>query len=363
MTFVNNDQAARERREQRDNHHAANEAIINRCQAENRNLTREEAAEFDTHEAAMKQLDRAMRAAEGYAGRGAQPVRRVAAPGEEKREAAFDRYVRFGEKSPELRTMYDAGLNESGFQDSGTAGGFMVAPGFWDNLQVALAAYGGFGEYYRQVPTSTGTPMSWPTSDPTAIEGHIIGEGVQDSYQDYTIGQGVLNAWTYTNKLILVSVELANDSAIDVQGFIADRIGEGIGRAQGAHSVSGSGTGQPLGLITALAATSGMSSGGYYTLGSATATNYVGGGDTTVTELVGNVLGPQTLAAMIKGVDSAYWPGCAWYFSPEQLVNEQNLSDGFGRPLYPTLQQANPTLLGFPVRVVATAPACLCYGT
>lgn len=97
------------------------------------------------------------------------------------------------------------------------------------------------------------------------------------------------------------------------------------------------------------------SSGGYIQLGAATSTNVVGGG--TVTELAGNVLSAATLAAMKAGVNSAYWNNAAWYFSPVQLVNQQNLADSYGRPLYPTLLDPNPTLMGHPVRTVAEIPA------
>ena len=196
--------------------------------------------------------------------------------------------------------------------------------------------------------------MDFPTNDPTAVEGHIIGEGTVDDFQDYVIGQGVLQAWTYTSKIILASIELVNDSAFSISDFLADRIAESIGRAEGAHSVSGSGSGEPLGLISALNAGT-----RYVTLSAGTTTNYVGGGSSTVTELIGNVLGPQSLAAMVKNVDLAYRVAgnCAWYFSPDQFVNEQNLADGYGRPLYPSLQAENPTLLGYPVYQVAESPA------
>ena len=199
--------------------------------------------------------------------------------------------------------------------------------------------------------------MDFPTVDPTGVVGGIIGEGVIDGFTDYTFGQGILSAWTYTNQVILASVEIVQDSAIDVQSFVADRIGEAIGRAEGTHSVSGSGSGQPLGLITALNAKGavGSGSGGYLGLSAATSVNVVGG--STVTELAGNVLGPVTLAKMLAGVNSAYWPNAAWYFSPTQFVNQQNLADGYGRPLYPTLLEANPSLMGFPVRIVAEVPA------
>ena len=346
--FETTESVNRARRESRNRMWGEQKALVDRASAEKRNLTVAEADEYDRRERELVQIDRAIKSGESYAA--GRSDERVLTPDEEKRERAFDAYMRRGIVSPELRSTYDAGQGEAGFQSSGTSGGYMVPQAFWANLQLALKAYGGYGAWYKQVLTATGSPMDWPTVDPTSVVGHIIGEGTIDTFQDYVIGQGVLNAWTYTNKLILASVELVNDSAFDVGAFLAARIGEGIGRAEGAHSVSGSGSGQPLGLMTALAAGSRSVS-----LGTATSTNVVGGG--TVTELVGNVLSASSIAAMVKAVDSAYWPNAAWYFSPAQLVAQQNLADGYGRPLYESLLTANPSLLGFPVRTVAESPA------
>jgi HK97 family phage major capsid protein len=326
-------------------HDRAN-ALVERADAEKRNLNKSEADEFDQHMKTIKELDsKVSRPSDSTDTRGL-----LSAEDIEKRDVAFNRYMRTGEVTPELRTTYNAGQQEAGFQSSGTTGGYTVPQGFWDHLTIAMKAYGGFAPYYNQVTTPTGNPMDWPTVDPTGTVGAIIGEAVIDGFTAYTFGQGVLNAWTYTNQVILASRELVNDSAFDVGSFVGDRIAEAIGRAEGAHSVSGSGSGQPLGLITALVAGS-----RFITLSAATSTNIVGGG--TVTELAGNVLAGTTLGKMVAGVDAAYWPNAAWYFSPTQFVNMQQLADGYGRPLYPTLQQSNPSLLGFPVNVVAETPA------
>src|ERR1700748_1560127 len=104
----------------------------------------------------------------------------------------------------------------------------------------------------------------------------------------------MLNACVFYPPPLLASVELIEDSAFDVDQFVADRIGEAIGRKEASLAVSGSGSGQPLGLITALAAkgaTSGAN-GGYVSLGTATSVKMFSG---TTTELAANVLAPATL--------------------------------------------------------------------
>jgi HK97 family phage major capsid protein len=81
---------------------------------------------------------------------------------DEVHERAFERYMRFGEKSPELRSTYGSAQGEAGFQSSGTSGGYLVPQGFLDRLQIAMKAYGGFGQYYQQVVTPAGNQMDWP---------------------------------------------------------------------------------------------------------------------------------------------------------------------------------------------------------
>lgn len=336
----------------------AQNELIEGCKKAGGRMSQAQQDEYDSRERDMNQLQRAIKSGDGGQGDGLKAPR-LLSPEDEKRQKAFDAYLRSGIPTPELRTTYDAGLNEAGFQDSGTAGGFTVPQGFWDQLIVAMKDYSSYADFYRQVQTETGNPMDFPTNDPTGNVGAIIGEGVVDDFLDETFGQGVFNAWTYTSKLILVSVELARDSAFDIGQLVAARIAERIGRAESAHSASGTGSGQPLGLITSLAAkglNSGSgASGGYIDLGTATSTNVVGG--STVDELAGQVLSPVTLALMQQSINSSYWRNAAWYFNPVQFVAQQNLADGYGRPLYPSLQDANPTLLGKPVRVVAAGPA------
>ena len=51
----------------------------------------------------------------------------------------------------------------------GTAGGYMVAQGFWQNLQVAMKLFGGLSQHYKQLETPTGAIMPWPTVNPTSV--------------------------------------------------------------------------------------------------------------------------------------------------------------------------------------------------
>jgi HK97 family phage major capsid protein len=164
--------------------------------------------------------------------------------------------------------------------------------------------------------------------------------------------QGMLNAWTLFVGPVLASLQLVQDSAFDIDGFIADRFGEALGREIAALAVSGTGSGQPLGIIPSLGARGQVTtSGGYYQLGTATSVATLGG---SVTELSGNLLSPQTLLNMIKSVDPAYRAmGATFYVNDAQLMGLRTVTDAYGRPLLqdPSKESGSPTLWGYPVKV------------
>lgn len=280
-------------------------------------------------------------------------------------ERAFSRYLRYGDStglkiaapSAEERAMYRAagierrwsdGTGISGApNDAGVApgsggtgyGGYMVPQGFWHNLQIAQKAYGGLANSFKQVTTDTGAPMPWPATDYTGVTASLLtGENQQLNISNsYTFGQGMLQAWPLAIGPVLASLQLVNDSAFDVDNFISTAFGEAVGREVASLVVSGTGSAEPEGIITALAArgsTATTVSGGYYALGTATDVAIFGNySSPSTTELTGNVLAPNSLIGMIKGVDPAYYPGSKWYFNATQAWNLRTITDANGRPL------------------------------
>lgn len=292
-----------------------------------------------------------------------------------ERDRAFSAYLRNGDTrgvTPVFETRADGPGFSTAPNDSpvaagstGNYGGYMVAPAFWKNLQVALRAYGGMQNDFHQIKTDTGAPMPWPTIDPTnVLASPVASELTQLSIQNlYIFGQGMLQAWPYAVGPILASLQLVNDSAFDVDGFVADRFGEALGRELAQLGITGTGAGQPLGIIPALTARGQVvQSGGYVQLGTATAVNVLGGG--TQTEIVGNLLSPQTLLNMIASVDPAYRndnngkPTAAFYVSDAQLKGLREVVDQYGRPLLVQPDQGGaPIIYGYPVKVDPLLPA------
>jgi HK97 family phage major capsid protein len=235
----------------------------------------------------------------------------------------------------------------------------MVPEGFWHNLQVALLDYQGAAADAKMVSTSTGNVMPWPTSDPTAYLASLQGAELTQLSIDtsWVFGQGTLGAYTYACPPVLVSHQLATDSAFDVGAFLAQRFAEGIGRKQSYYFINGSGSSQPQGIVAGLTAKGAVStgSGGFLDLTAATPVQTFADPDgSATTELNSNSLAPQTIINMIKSVDRAYRQnGCKFYLNDAQLAGMRNVVDLNGRPILqdPAHESGEPTLYGYPVVV------------
>ncbi len=267
-------------------------------------------------------------------------------------DRAFSDYLRTGRAGDELRAAQA--------EATGGTGGYLVAPGFWNELSVALKMFGGMSQFYQQHDTDTGNPTPWPSNDPVNTVGSYITENAQVQDQDYVFGQGMMYAWTVTSGVIKASLQLLQDSSTSVDSFVAARVGESIGRKIAIEVMNGAGPDSKAatGIIPSLESFgSGNSSGGYVELGTATAVKMFSGDST---ELESNVLSPATVFAAQAQVDPAYWPGSAWYMNARQALGMRQITDDNGRPLL-NLDNAFAdgsigSIGGFPVRVVQEVP-------
>ena len=276
-----------------------------------------------------------------------------------------ERSFRLADSDAEFRDMTTI---QSVSITGGSAGGYMVPPGFWQNLQIALRAYGGLWSEFKLVRTDTGAPMSWPSNNPTAVYGTLLTEDSQISpSSEYTFGLGQMMAWTVVAPLSLVTFQLEEDSAFDTGQFVGQRLGEAIGRELASLAWSGTGSSQPLGLITALAAGSsitpgtgtgtGASGGGYLALASANAVKTFAG---STTELAANTLSPNSLLQMIEAIDPAYLPTAKFVMNAQQAWGIRGQVDSNGRPLLNLddgVTQGNVgTIFGIPVVIDNACP-------
>ncbi|MDW9473601.1 MULTISPECIES: phage major capsid protein [Sinorhizobium] len=179
---------------------------------------------------------------------------------DEARAAAFRSYLRHGlEDMPaEERKI----VREMRAQAVGTdsKGGYLVPEGFMAELVKSLKAWGPMLDpgITRVLTTTAGNSIPWPTMDDTSNEGALIGENTQVTESEVAFGTKTLEAYKYTSGVVLVSAELLQDSAIDVEGTVRSAMAERIGRIGNRHLTVGTGSSQPNGIITAATAVTGV---------------------------------------------------------------------------------------------------------
>ena len=134
---------------------------------------------------------------------------------------------------------------------AGSEGGFTVQTEVVTQVLNALLQYGGMRSVAEIIQTAQGNPMSFPTSNGTAELGEIIAENASATSLDPSFGTLPLSVYKFSSKIIAVPFELLQDSAVDIEKFINDRIVTRLGRIQNAVFTTGTGTLQPTGIVTA----------------------------------------------------------------------------------------------------------------
>lgn len=261
---------------------------------------------------------------------------------------AFELYVRQGREAldGEQRKLLQANFRAQG-ELIGSAGGYSVPEGFWNRIVETMKFYGGVIGNVEQVSTSTGNDLPWMTTDGTAEVGRLLTENTQVSTQDVTLGMTTLRAYTYSSDLVLVSLQLMQDSVVDWQAFLAARFGSRLGRIINTHLTTGDGVSKPQGLITG--ATTGK------TTASATAITF------------------DEVIDLEHSVDVAYRNmGGAAFMAHDLIVSAlRKLKDSTGQYLWqPSLQAGTPdSLHGYPLIVnndmdsaVTTGKKTLAFG-
>lgn len=222
-----------------------------------------EIADLDARIGVAEDLDKATRATGAPASQGlaTQTKDEFATLQAEARTA----YIRDGVQglTPEQHKVLRASFASLGSEEKralsavgGAAGGFTVAPdtSFFGQVQSAMKFFGGVEAAGAEVlNTDTGADLPFITNDDTANTGTIIGESASHaSGTDLTFGVKKLGAYLYSTKIILVPWQLLQDASIDIEAFLAAKFGERLGRIRNTHFTTGTGVGQPEGLVTGI---------------------------------------------------------------------------------------------------------------
>jgi HK97 family phage major capsid protein len=194
---------------------------------------------------------------------------------------------------------------------TGSGGGYTIPQGFYDDLIGAEKAFGGMIEASFILDTATGNALPIPTDNDTGNTGAIIAENTMVSEVDVTFGQITLNAYTYTSNIVRVSNQLLQDSAFDLDAWLAKQFGTRIGRIVNTHMTVGTGGGaMPTGVVPASTA-----------------------GQTGVTGETTSLI-YDDLILLEHSVDPAYRKNAIFMMADSTLAAIKRLKDTIGRPLW-----------------------------
>lgn len=259
-------------------------------------------------------------------------------------DTAFSTYLRGGlaavaQLGPDHMAYAQKQFSAALGDNTGSGGGFTIPQGFYDRLFDALKWYGGMTDVSFMFDTATGNPLPIPTDNDTTNSGSILTENTQVGTQDVTFGQVNLGAYTYTSKLVLVANQLLQDSAFNLDSFLADKLGIRIARAINTHFTVGTGASQPTGVVTGA------------TLG------YTAGGSSSSGE-VATIL-TDDLIELEHSVDPAYRKAARFMMADSTLKQIKKLKDGLGRPLWLSgIAVKEPdTINGYPYTINQDMPA------
>lgn len=135
---------------------------------------------------------------------------------------------------------------------TGSSGGYTIPTEFRKKLTEALLAYGGMRRAGCEIlSTSHGRSIEIPTENDTSNVGQIVAESTQETTEaEPTFGQVILGAYKYSSKIIRIPLELLQDSAFDLDSYVARKFKTRIGRITNTHFTTGTGSGQPNGVVT-----------------------------------------------------------------------------------------------------------------
>lgn len=233
--------------------------ILDRAEKENRGLTAEESRQFDKISEDMESMrgqsdrlvqfnadskasDTALREMGQYHGGGDRP----------ELTAQF-RSLASGEiRGLEFRPSADEsrGLTEHRALSKGTptAGGNTVPTllgRFYEHLiETATLMDAGATVFNTEAGENIDVPIT--TAHGTAA---LVAEAGVIPQNDPAFGKRTLGAFKY-GVMILVPSELLADTGVDLEGYLARQAGRAVGNAFGAHLITGTGSGQPAGLMT-----------------------------------------------------------------------------------------------------------------
>lgn len=332
-------------------------AIVNKAETEKRDLNDDERSQWEAkmldvdtlaNEIAKHQRNEKLDYVEAElrqsAGRKASPISRVETR-EEDRKSAIRAWALHGTPAAENSSDMAVRAAHCGINIASptlelralsvgttTAGGFTVPVTLSTEIEKALKYYCNVRQFVKVINTGSGENLDWPTvTDVSNSAASNVGEaGSIGSGTDATFGKVTFKALKF-NSLCKVSIELLQDSVVDIESLIGEQLGERMGRAQETSFMTGAGGGSaPNGLVT----------------GAAVGVNLASG----------NAITFAKLKSLEHSVDIAYRGRGAFLMHDSTWAAIEQIVDSTGRPIflpgYQGLgQQTQRSIFGYPVYI------------
>lgn len=325
--------------EQRANIYSGMTAIVDLATSEKRELTGEENAEFERRNGDLDRLDaqvkaltegekRAQDAQDALSEIRSREPRPGSTPGQESDVSKRLRSFLKGEtRTFEVKADGPVDFRVLSKLSAG-AGANTVKTSFYERLMQHFIEVAGIMQLGPTVlNTTSGEQILVPktTGHSTAS---LVAEAGTIAASDPAFGQMPLDAYKYAT-LFQVSSELLQDTSVDIEGYLSMQAGRAVGNAFGTHAITGTGTNQPNGVMTA--ATVGVT-GAASVVGAFTADNLI--------DLFYSVIAPYRNS-----------PSAGWLMRDATVGNVRKLKDSAGQYLWqPSLQVGVPdTFLGKPI--------------
>jgi HK97 family phage major capsid protein len=150
------------------------------------------------------------------------------AEAQEKELRAYDLFLRRGhaavEADSELRTYAPLNSTEE------TMGQYLVPVTTGPEIEKKMKSVGAILSILRDVSTTDGSLINWPTSDDTAENGEFIDENGAVGQANPVFGVVPVSAFQWSSKQVVVPLRLIQDSKFDLVGHLTECFGMRAGR-------------------------------------------------------------------------------------------------------------------------------------
>jgi HK97 family phage major capsid protein len=211
------------------------------------------------------------------------------------------------------------------------SGGALVPKDFAHAVVDTIAANSVLGRLASQFPTVSGHDFPVPTTTAIGTAAWVAEEGTTAPV-DETFGQAVFKAYRATSSVVC-SQELVADSKFALDTYLAARLGQRLAVVEETGFTTGSGSGQPLGIVNASSPIAVVTA----PTGSASAFKRA-----------------DVLSAL-EALPPQYHAQASWIMSATALTGLMKIVDN-GQPLFGAGPNG-PTLLGLPLFVSSDMPA------